>query len=88
MWHDSGLYSLSNIAPFMICRVHIEKKLPMVTIECSSANTSSNATLMVFVKAKKGLRTNSFISRTPWTCRGLRSLAAAAAAEIQYLRSI
>jgi hypothetical protein len=66
MWHDSGLYSLSNIAPFMICRVHIEKKLPMVTIECSSANTSSNATLMVFVKAKKGLRTNSFISRTPW----------------------
>lgn len=28
-------------------------KLPVVTIECSSANTSNNATLMVFVKARK-----------------------------------
>ena len=56
-------------------------KLPVVTIECSSANTSNNATLMVFVKARKGLGTNSFISRTPWTRRGLRSLAAAAGKE-------
>jgi hypothetical protein len=47
---------------FHISQSLFEIKFPMTTIECSSPSTSSNATLMVFVKARRILWTNSFIS--------------------------